>query len=406
MGEDVLPRSVAKYLAGLQPEDQAVLTPLLARVYQAVVQETAQSQILEMLAASPLPGPEVEVALIEALARFAHPLTPAILWAHFGPGSDKTRRKALKKAFHHLKAQGIEIPPDLVKPEESAAIRPVVSPIPVKGYLSRLEGNGSRMILLHLPRQGQSFNLFVALCNDVEGLKDTYVVLLSNKETKKYLDDTRQDIPGELVEAPPALVFKILEDSYQANPDPSSEAVATYLRVRSILQDRLGQDPVPDLHTLLPPLENQEHYLEQAKNLSLEEEFLNWHGDPEVLIPWLEKIREIEKSPLVLTSEQKVARVERAMDEALQELYPPEQRRLLSRRLLEMAYYLERTGRPHLALQAQAASQDLARERSPLERENPFLLGLLMFPLRGMYDQEKEQQKPQPQTQGRILTDF
>ena len=72
----------------------------------------------------------------------------------------------------------------------------------------------------------------------------------------------------------------------------------------------------------------------------------------------------------------------------VKELFPPEKRRLLSRRLLEMAYYLDRTGKPHLARQAQAAGEDLERERSPLERENPFLLGLLMFPLKEMYDQE------------------
>lgn len=406
MGEDVLPRAVAKYLTGLQPENQAALTPLLAQVYQAMVQGGPMAQILEILAANPVPRPAAELALIEALARLAHPLLPEILAAHFSPGADKTRQKALKKAFHHLKAQGVEIPPDLVKPRKSAVIRPILSPTPVKGYMSRIEGNGSRMVILHLPRQGQSFNIFVALCNDVEGLKDTYAVLLSNKETKKYLESTRQDIPGELVDAPPAVVLKILEGAYEVNPDQSSEAVKNYLRVRSILHDRLGREQIPDLDTLLPPLENQELYLEQAKNLSVEEDFLSWLLDPEVLTPWLEKIREIENSPLVLTSEQKVARVERAVDEALQELYPPAQRRLLSRRLLEMAYYLERTGRPHLARQAQAAGQDLERQRSPLERENPFLLGLFMFPLRGMYDQEKEPQTPQPQTQGRILTDF
>jgi hypothetical protein len=312
----------------------------------------------------------------------------------------------LKKAFHHLKAQGEEIPPDLAKPDQSEAIRPVVTPALIKGYMSRIEGNGSRMVILHLPRHGQSFNLFLALCNDFEGLKDTYAVLLSNKETKKYLDSTRQDMPGELVDVPPVYVLKILEDSYQANPDQSSEAVANYLRVRPLLQERLGQEPAPDLNSLLPPLENREQYLEQAKNLSLEEDFLNWHFEPEILSPWLEKIQNIETSPLVLTADQKVARVESTVDEAVKELFPPEKRRLLSRRLLEMAYYLDHTGRPHLARQAQAAGEDLKRERSLLEQENPFLLGLVMFPLRGMYDMEKEQQAQQPQSQSRILTDF
>lgn len=406
MVEDVLPRSVAKFLAGLQPELRDALTPLMDQVHQSLLQGADQDQILEILAASPVPGPEAELALLEALARLAQPLVPALLQAHFGGSPDKARQKALKKAFHHLKAQGVKIPPDLIKPDQGAALKPIVTPALNKAYMSRIEGNGSRMFILHLSRQGQSFNLFLALGNDVEGLKDTYAVLLSNKETKKYLDSTRQDMPGELVDVPPAYVLKILEDFYQINPDQSSEAVATYLRVRSILQDRLGQEPAPDLHSLLPPLEDLELYLEQAKNLSLEEDFLNWHFEPEVLAPWLEKIQGIENSPLVLTSDQKVARVESAVDEAVKELFPPEKRRLLSRRLLEMAYYLDYTGRPHLARQAQAAGEDLQRERSPLERENPFLLGLLMIPLRGLYDLEKEQEQKQPQTQGRILTGF
>ncbi len=404
MGEDSLPRPVAKYLAGLRPERQEALSPLVARVHQAILQGAEKGQILEILAANPVPGPEDELALLETLARLAHPLVPEILQAHFARANDKTHQKALKKAFHHLKAQGVEMPPDLVRPEESAVIRLMLSPAPVKGYMSRIEGNGSRMVILHLPRQGQSFNLFLALCNDVEGLKDAYAVLLSNKETKKYLDSTRQEMPGELVDVPPASILKIIEDSYQVNPDQSSEAVAAYLRVRSSLQNRLGQEIAPKLQELLPVLEEREQYLEHSRNLSLEEDFLNWHFSPEELAPWFEKIQDIEKSPLVLTPDQKVARVERAVDEAIRELFPSEQRHILSRRLLDMAYYLDRTGKPHLARQAQAAGEDLARDRSLLERENPFLFSLLMFPLREMYEMEKEQTQQQPQSPGRILT--
>ena len=39
---------------------------------------------------------------------------------------------------------------------------------------------------------------------------------------------------------PPAHVFKILEESYQANPDQSSDSVTTYLRVRPVLANWLG----------------------------------------------------------------------------------------------------------------------------------------------------------------------
>ena len=406
MMEEALPRPVAKYLAGLSPERQKNLTPLVARVFQALSAGADTEQIIELMAANPLSGPDEEVAMVEALARFGHRLIPKILQVHFGGTADKTCQKALKKAFHLLKTQGVEIPPDLVKADESSVLKPVAIAAQIKGYTSRLEGNGSRLVVLQLPRQGQSFNLFLALCNDMEGLKDTYAVLLSNKEAKKYLATTKQDIPGDLVEVPPAYVFKILEESYQANPDQSSESVATYLRVRNVLENLLGQETPPDIHDLLPGLDDREQDLKQSQNLSLEEDFLNWHFRPEELTPWLNKIQEIEQSPLVLTAEQKMARIEDTVAEAIKILIPPENRRILSRRLLEMAYYLDHTGRPHLARQAQAAGEDLERERSPLERENPFLLGLVMFPLREMYDQEKNPQTPDLQTPGRILTDF
>ena len=406
MGEDALPRPVAKYLTGLPPERQEKIRALIYQVHQALKEGADTEQIIKLLADNLLLKPEDELAMLESLARLGHPLVPEILQVHFGGTADKSCQKALKKAFHLLKTQGVEIPPDLVKPDESGVLKFTPMPAQIKGYASRIEGNGSRMVVLQLPRQGQSFNLFLALCNDVEGFKDSYAVLLSNKEAKKYLTSTKQDIPGDLIDLPAAYVFKILEETYQANPDHTSDSVATYLRVRSVLENWLAEEPAPDIHTLLPALDDREQYLKHSKNLSLEEDFLSWHFNPEELSPWLQKIQDIEKSPLVLTPDQKVARIENVVDEATKELFPPEKRRLLSRRLLEMAYYLDRTGKPHLARQAQAAGLDLERERSLLERENPFLLGLLMFPLKEMYDQTVAPEAAKPQTQGHILTDF
>ena len=101
----------------------------------------------------------------------------------------------------------------------------------------------------------------------MEGFKDTYAVLLSNKEAKKYLTSTRQDMPGDLIDMPPAYVFKILEETYQANPD-QSDIVATYLRVRAVLENWLAEEPARDIHTLLPVLDDREQYLKHSKNLS------------------------------------------------------------------------------------------------------------------------------------------
>ena len=196
MVEDALPRPVAKYLAGLPPARQEKLTALLDRVRQALSEGADTEKIVQILADQPFLEPEDELAMLEVLARLSHPLIPEILQVHFGGTADKTCQKALKKAFHLLKTQGVAIPPDLVKTAEPGVFKPVDVSAQIKGYTSRIEGNGSRMVVLQLPRQGQSFNLFLALCNDVEGLKDTYAVLLSSKEAKKYLASTKARYTG------------------------------------------------------------------------------------------------------------------------------------------------------------------------------------------------------------------
>ena len=120
MGEDALPRPVAKYLTGLPPERQEKIRALIYQVHQALKEGADTEQIIKLLADNLLLKPEDELAMLESLARLGHPLVPEILQVHFGGTADKSCQKALKKAFHLLKTQGVEIPPDLVKTDDPA----------------------------------------------------------------------------------------------------------------------------------------------------------------------------------------------------------------------------------------------------------------------------------------------
>ncbi|AEB10417.1 hypothetical protein [Desulfobacca acetoxidans] len=408
MGEDLLPRSAARFLASLPAEIREVISPVAVKVHEALLSQADRHHIIELLAANPVGEPPVELALLEALARMTHPLLPEVLQAHFGGSTNKSLKKALRKAYHRLKTEGVKIPAELLKPETAPMLLPPVSPEPGRGYVSRIEGNGSRMVILQLPWERMTFYLFLAICNDSEGLKDAYLLQISKKGAKKYLEDTRRNMPGELVEVPASYALKLIENAYQLQPDASEEGGAAYKKVRSQLLKRLPLEEAPDLTELLPELDVDEaaQYLKEAGELLKEEDFWNWNFSSEELTPWLEKIVAIDESPLILSPEQRISRMARVMEEAHQEFFPFEKTRLLSQRLLEMAYYLDHTGRPHLARQAQAAGEDLLRERTILEQKNPFLANLLMRPLKEMYDAAKESQAQQSQErQGLIITD-
>jgi hypothetical protein len=65
MGEDALPRPVAKYLNGLPPERQEKIRALIYEVHQALKKGADTEQIIELLADNLLLKPEDELAMLE-----------------------------------------------------------------------------------------------------------------------------------------------------------------------------------------------------------------------------------------------------------------------------------------------------------------------------------------------------
>jgi len=406
MDQAVLPRTVVKYLGSLPPAWQEKLTPLLTETYEALSQEGIEADaILAILGSRPVASPQEEIALLEALARMPHPLLPAVLQAHFGGRGGKSQQKALKKALHHLKTQGVDVPAAFFKDQAPSIVAPVAAASPMTAYISRVEGNGSRMVAFHLPGLGQPFNLMVLLANDVEGLKDGYAISMGRREAKRYLEDVRAEIPGTLAEVEPAYALGVLETCFQVDPEARSEGAELYQRFRGLLQERVGTAPIINLQELLPVVEDPGKHLTETPALLIQEEFANWMPTPEEVRPLLEKIQAVEESPLHLTEEQKRSRYQDILKQTIQQFFPPRQRQLLSQRLLHMAYYLEKADKPYLARLAQVAALDLARERSLLEEESPFLTAMLMFPLQMLLDENLESAK-ETSASGRIITDL
>ncbi len=405
MNQAALSRPLQRLLAGLPEADREAVAALITQVQHALADHTPPAEIAAHLSARmPLP-PAVTGVLIEALAHLAHPDMPAVLQIAFGDSSDKARQKALKKALHHLKTQGVAIAPEFTRPTGAAIVRPMAGTSAAKAYMSRIEGNGSRLLAIHLPGAGQSFNLLVALANDVEGLLDAYAVPMNNREVKIYLEQVKADIPGDLAVVDPAFALGVLEESFQIDPD-QGEAAILYRQVRPLLHSRLGSQDWPDIQSFLPPLLDATPPQEELTQLILEDDFFNWTPSPTEIEPWVEKLAQAKDSPLHLTPEQQEARMKDIIQSACQALYPPEERRRLSRRLLHMTYYLDQTGRPHLARLAQAAGMDVARERSPLEPESPFLISLFLLPIQLAARMAAEKESEGTQPQGRIITEF
>ncbi|RLA90076.1 MAG: hypothetical protein DRG58_03345 [Deltaproteobacteria bacterium] len=374
-------KSKEPFVVSLDEASQAALTELLERVKQTLAGGQGSEAILEILASQPPGRLAWDLALIDQLARIPHPALPEALLGYFGPGLEKIRYKALKKAFHAWKSRQVPVPA-LHPPKDTTPIR-LPDTEPSEGYLSIIDGAGSRMVVLHLAKTGIDFNVVHALINDQQGLKDLFSLSLSKKRRRELLAEYSQQEVGQLVSVPPAYALKLIEEAYSHTTDQNLEGPAIYRRVREQLLARIDLSTAPELEDLLPKLEDSEieAYLLKSQELILDDAFQRWMAAPEDLAPWLQKVHEVYDSPLVLSEDQTKNRVDAVIDQAVSDLFPLDQRPLLSRRLLEMAYFLDRSGRPEIARQAQATGIDLLRRRVALQGESPFLLGLVLHPM-------------------------
>jgi len=363
-------------LPPLQPEAAAALQELAAQVALGLEEGRDLETLREMAAGS---GDLAwDLRLIAALSGLAHPGVPGLLTALFGAGEDKPRRKALKRALHLLKTRGVPVPENLLPREEAAPLR-APGRAPARAHLSQVLGNGERYVILEGPREALGGNFLVTRISDREGILECHLLDLKSRYRQEFWDHFRSQGLTEWATPPSAYAVRLLEEADRLQPEAPGGSNYRSLKPR-ILKEWGPPEEAPELIDLLPPLNpgEQSRLLDQSRDLARHPLFFFWLPGPEEITPWLNKLREVEESPLVLSEQQRQARMEDVVEEAVLALYPLEARDLWRGRLLTMAYFLHLRGLEPEARLAQAAAQDLAAgSRGPLAGENPFLQALV-----------------------------
>ena len=344
-----------------------------------------------------------DLHLMAALADIGHPAIPLLLASLFGEATDKARRKGLKRVLHLLQTRGVPVPGELLPREE-----PVIGktkPVETKALVSPILGNGDSVVVLEAPKEVLGGNFLVTVINDEAGLRECHLLVLKSRQQVEFWEYYRQQGLADWFPVPGPYAVRLLEEAYR-RPQLAIEASRRYASVREQIWKNWGRpEEAPDLEQMLPAIDPGERsrLLEQSRQLSGSPLFQSWLPGLEEITPWLDKVQEVEQSPLVLSDQQKAVRADALLAEATRALFPPETRPLWGRRLLVMAYYLELSQRPEEALLARVAAADLLHpEPTALGVENPFLQGLVKLTL-GLAWQES--QKPrEAQEPGGLLT--
>jgi hypothetical protein len=379
--------------APLAPEQQARLESQVARVVTALEEEAGQEAIRELVTPDPQ-DPAWDAALMAALGTLNHSAIPPLLGALFSEVRDKVRRKALKKALHLLKSRGVKVPADLL-PREAVSLG-APRPGAVAAAVTPIFGNGDSYVILEGPPEILGGNFLVSRTSETEGLKECVLLTLKRREQAEFWNHFREQGLEEWFSPPPAYAVRMLEEAYRVRPD--NDAGYRYAAVREKIFQHWGRpEDAPDLDQVLPRLlpEERGRMLEYSRKMAFGPLFRSWIPGEEEILPWLEKFEEVRNSPLVLSEQQKQVRMDAALDEATQALYPPETRGDWGRRLRCMAYYLYLKGWEEGCRAALAAAEDLANpDRGALTGENPFLKSLVQGTLRLVWEMQHPQETP------------
>jgi hypothetical protein len=265
-------------------------------------------------------------------------------------------------------------------------------------FVSSFFGQGESYIILEGPPEILGGTFLVSRISDQTGFKECFLLNLKRRQQAELWAQFREQGLDAWFSPPAPYAVRLLEEAYQLRPEAAGGA-ARYAGLRDKIWQHWGRpEAAPDLEALLaavPPGE-QARLLDQARKLALDPLFAAWMPGPEEIDPWFQNILAIQDSPLVLTEPQKQARSDAVLAEAVQALYPPEDRETWRRRLLAMAYCLHLSGREEDSRTILAAAADLAvTDRGALSGENPFLKALVQYALLMMWDRERPEEKPQ-----------
>ena len=344
-------------------------------------------------------SPEVARALVKQLPS-KHPKTVSLLSAIGEAFGEKSVQKEIKRAFFRLKQKGIPIP-EAEQPEKALSPLKRTETAEPDVYVGPVDGSGSRVLFVALPRVPKGYDIGMGVISDVEGLLEFVSGTYSKKQMKEVKSMFLSSV-DPLVETSLSHAATILEGIHDREGLGRADAANNYLQIRPLILEKASLLERPRIYDLIPEEDlSQESLTDSRIQKLLNQKLLeSWVVQPEEIRPILEEIQKTEESPILISEVQKTARIEEIKEKAIADLYPEPKRDLLKNRLEETAYVFTQLGEDEYARLSLAAALSLDKEDSILG-VNPFLkafversLNLYLRGIKGMEKEKDEEKTP------------
>ena len=269
---------------------------------------------------------------------------------------DKLVRKEVRRSLYRLEQRGVAVPP-----VPSAPVTALSAALALEGYLSAVDGHGDQLVWLVKARPGGLAHLF-AVTNDPDGLREVEL----NDTTRKALRMVRQEMLDRhelrMIEADWRYCDFLVDRAFRWATEKGHAVTGDYrgLRAQLVKEPAVERPPLVLAIFDSDAVRREVQLVGESDQLLEEKEFRTWAFDAAALAPYLEELRQIRDSPLVLNPVQQQERFQAVAQRAVVDIFGGERSDSWVRRLEEMAYFLHATARPQQAKRALAAALALA----------------------------------------------
>jgi hypothetical protein len=335
--------------------------------------------------------PSLTIPLIEALAKLPTSQTALLLEQMQAIIRDKGALKAIKRSLYRLSQKGVQWERRVTR---EPAILHLPKPGPPQGYLGAMDSKASRVVVITRSHPHGGARVYFSIVSDLNGIQRLEINDLAKKGLKEFVDKSLASDEFPVVEAPGGYCVRVLREAADVLKTHGKPLPLRYEDAERGLSDVTWDGGVPLIYQYIDEksVKGQVKLLQESGTLHQVAPFASWFLDPQDLHRYAEAIKEAEASHLILTPQQKEARLSAIYRDALQGLFPEEQRLLWKRRLEEMAYILWKKGKEKEARTAVNAAVDLMTPLSPIE-PNPFIWNLLLKSLSGLLGSESDERK-------------
>jgi len=357
---------------------------ILREVEAAQAGDVKPQEILQRISSYLKEEPSLAIPLIDALAGLPTSQTALLLEELTAVLKDKGALKAIKRTLYRLRQKGVEWE------KKTSPAKPILRPSQPgapEGYVGAMDSSGSRVIIIARPLTRSGARAYFSIASDLDGIERLEISDLTKKGLKEFIGESLASAEFPVVEAPAGYCAHLLREAAEHSRKDGKSLPQRYEAVEKGLSDVRWDGPVPLIyqHIREEAVKDDPRLLKESGGLHRIAPFSSWFLPPEAVRQYAEAIKEAEASHLVLTPQQKEARLRSLYREALDELFPEAERLLWKRRLEEMAYILWKMGKEREARMAVSAAIDLKAPFSPIE-PNPFIWNLLLKSLSALLE--------------------